>query len=136
MALDQQTLVAALTEAMNDCMTSWIVYGPYEVRYIVERLLGDITLLAGSIARADGFAQSSDGAVHWIFVDADGGSAAFIIPRDERGESVDRLREQILALQGGLRVTPCIYGNVNDDVWHTLGGAGRRVAVPAQEFLA
>lgn len=135
MAPDQQTLVAVLTENMNDCMTSWIVYGPFEVRHIVKRLLGEVALLAGSTADADGFARSPGGAFRWTFIDADSGSAAFIIPQDERSEGWEGLRDQLLALEGGLRVTPCIYGNVNDDVWRTLGGAGRRVAVPAQDFL-
>ena len=135
MAPDQKSLVAVLTQNMNECMTSWIVYGPFEVHHIVKRLLSEVPLLADSTADDDGFALSQGGVFRWAFVDADSGSAAFIIPQNDHSEGWEGLRDQLLPLGGGLYVTACIYGNVNDDVWLTLGGAGRRVAVPAQDFL-
>ena len=132
MGLEQWELTAELTDDMNDCATSWIVYGIYEVEYIARRLLAEVPLLTGSTADDDGFAKSSDGAYRWIFVDADRGSAAFIIPNDGAGSE---LRESLQALEPALSVTPCIYGNVNDRVWFTLGGAGRRLVIAAQDFL-
>lgn len=134
MSPEQQALVARLTESMNDCATAWIVYGPFEVTHIAKRLLHEVPHLANSRADADDFARTAGGAFRWTFVDADRGSAAFIIPRDNRSESWVGLRDQLLALEDGLRVTACIYGNVDDDVWLTLG-AGRRIAIPAQDFL-
>lgn len=131
MEMNQESLAAALTESMNDCPTSWIAYGPYEVRYIAGRLLTEVEALSSSTMGVDGFARSSSGLYRWIFVDADNGSAAFIIPNDGSGSE---LREPLVALEPALSVTPCIYGNVNDSVWLTLG-AGRRVVVGAQDFL-
>ena len=134
MALDQQSLAANLGEDMNDCPTSWIVYGPFEVKHIVGRLLAEVPPLTSSTADADGFAVSPGGKYRWIFVDADLGSAAFVIPQNQNQFEVD-MREPLLGLDGGLAVTSCIYGNVNDKVWNTLGGAGRRLVVAAQDFL-
>ncbi|GAB6858064.1 hypothetical protein JCM13591A_21690 [Microbacterium xylanilyticum] len=134
MALDQQSLVATLTASMNDCPTSWIVYGPFEVAHIAGRLLNEVPVLSGSRSDYDGFARGPRGAYRWIFVDADRGSAAFIIPTDDN-DLGNNLRGPLQALSGGLNVTPCIYGNVNDAVWTALGGAGRRKVVTAQEFL-
>jgi hypothetical protein len=131
MEIDQESLTAALTESMNECPTSWIAYGPYEVSYIARRLLMEVEAISSSIAGQDGFAMSSSGLYRWIFVDADHGSAAFIIPKDGSGSE---LRESLVALEPALSVTPCIYGNVNDSVWFTLG-AGRKVVVGAQDFL-
>lgn len=134
MALDQQSLAAHFGENMNDCPTSWIVYGPFEVDHIAKRLLTEVPPLYGSTADADGFAESPGGLYRWIFVDADMGSAAFIIPQNQNQFEVD-MRGPLLGLDGGLAVTACIYGNVNDNVWITLGGAGRRMVVAAQDFL-
>jgi hypothetical protein len=133
MGMNQGSLVAALTDGMNECATSWIVYGPYEVSFIARTLQDSVTLLSGSRAAADGFAISQSGSYRWIFVDADGGAAAFIIPKD--GSGIE-LRDELLALEPALSVTPCLYGNVNDEVWSTLGGAGRRAIVDANGFLS
>lgn len=131
MGISQAQLVQSLTNAMNDCATSWIVYGIYEPTFIASRLVTEVPQLSGSRAMDDGWALSATGDYEWIFVDADRGSAAFIIPRDDAGSA---LRAPLQALEPSLSVTPCIYGNVNDRVWLTLGG-GTRMVMPAQDFL-
>jgi hypothetical protein len=125
-------LESALGEAMNDSYYAWVAYGPFEVDHIVRRLVAEVPPLADSVARSDGFAIASGGRCKWVMVDADLGAAAFIIPS---GLTVEEVRNPLQALGGGIKVTPGINGNVDDDVWLTLGGAGRRRVVPAQDFI-
>lgn len=127
-----QFLESALGEALNETYYAWVVYGPFEVHHIADRLIAEVPPLAGSVADPDGFASSSDGRCKWVMVDADLGSAAFIIPS---GLTVEEVRDALLALGGGLKASAVLFGNVNDDVWLTLGGAGRRRVVAAQAFI-
>lgn len=119
---------------MNECATSWIVFGPFELDHIVARLLGEVPPLSGSIADEAGFAQSRGQGYRWICLDAEMGSAVFIFPASQSQFEAD-MRGPLYALEGGLSVMPSIYGNVDDRLWITLGGAGHRVVVPAQDFL-
>jgi hypothetical protein len=126
------TLEARLGEALNDTYYAWVAYGPFEVHHIVGRLISEVPPLSDSVASPDGFASSSDGRCQWAMVDADLGSAAFIIPS---GLTVEEVRDPLLALGGGIKASSVLFGNVDDDVWLTLGGAGRRRVVAAQEFI-
>jgi hypothetical protein len=127
-----QFLESALGEALNETYYAWVAYGPFEVRHIVDRLIAEVPPLAGSVADPDGFASSSGGRCKWVIIDADLGSAAFIIPS---GLTVEEVRDPLLALGGGIKASAVLFGNVDDDVWLTLGGAGRRRVVAAQEFI-
>lgn len=126
------TLESRLGEALNDTYYAWVAYGPFEIDHLVRRLIGEVPPLADSVAGPDGFAVSSGGRCEWVIVDADMGSAAFIIPS---GLTVEEVRDPLLALSGGIKVRPVLFGNVDDDVWTTLGGAGRRKVVAAQDFI-
>ncbi|MCI0157089.1 toll/interleukin-1 receptor domain-containing protein [Leifsonia shinshuensis] len=132
-ALDQRSLSAMLTERMNSTMTSWVIFGPFEIDHVVRRLLTEVPQLARSTADDDGFAQSPDGDYRWICVDAEMGSAVFLFPRT--AESAEKIRDELSAIDGGLQTTVGIFGNVDDRVWITLGGAGQRKVIPAQDFL-
>jgi hypothetical protein len=125
-------LTSALGEALNDTYCAWVAYGHFEVHHIVGRLLAEVPPLADSVADPDGFASASGGRCKWVMVDADLGSAAFIIPS---GLTVEEIRDPLLALGGGIEASAVLFGNVNDDVWLTLGGAGRRRVIAAQEFM-
>lgn len=126
-------MTAALTDRMNDCPTSWIIFGHYEPSFMAAQILSKVPYLERVVADDDGFARNPDEGYRWILVDSDGGSAAFVIPpANER--STNDLRTPILSLEPLLRVTACIYGNVNEKVWQTLGDGPRRI-VSAQTFL-
>lgn len=125
-------LESRLGESLNDTFYAWVAYGPFEVDHIVGRLLAEVPPLADSIAGPDGFAISSGGRCEWVMVDADNGSAAFIIPS---GLTVEEVRDPLLALGGGIKASAVLFGDVDDDVWMTLGGAGRRKVVAAQDFI-
>lgn len=133
MTLDQQSLTSVLTESMNDAQTSWIVFGPFELNHIVARLLADVPALGDSAPDHQGFAQNPEGTYRWICLDAEMGSAAFIFPRDQNFDV--HMRDTLNALGGGLDVIIGIYGSVDDRLWVTLGGAGNRKIVAAQDFL-
>lgn len=125
-------LMSRLGEAMNDTHYAWVAYGPFDVDHIVGRLLAEVAPLADSVVGPDGFAVASSGRCEWVMVDAALGSAAFIIPS---GLSVEEVRDPLLALGGGIKVSAGIYGSVDDDVWLTLGGAGQRQVIPAEHFI-
>jgi hypothetical protein len=128
----QEYLTSRLGEAMNETYYAWVAYGPFEVDHIVGRLIAEVPPLSDSVARSDGFATASGGRCEWVMLDAELGSAAFIIPS---GLTVEEVRDPLQALGGGIKVSAGIYGSVNDDVWHTLGGAGNRRVVAAQDFI-
>ena len=127
-----QFLESALGDALNETYYAWVAYGPFEVHHIVQRLISEVPPLEGSVADSDGFASSSEGRCKWVMVDADLGSAAFIIPS---GLTVEQVRDPLVALGRGIKTSPVLFGNVDDDVWITLGGAGRRRVVAAEEFI-
>ena len=126
------TLESRLAEALNDTYYAWVAYGPYEVDHLVRTLIRGVPPLTDSTSGPDGFAISSGGRCKWIVVDADLGSAAFIITSGLRTEEV---RDPLFALGGGIKASPVLFGNVADDVWLTLGGGGRRRVVSADEFI-
>lgn len=121
-----------LGAALNDTYYAWVAYGHFDADHLVRRLIAEVPPLADSVAGPDGFAVSSGGRCEWVIVDADMGSAAFIIPS---GLTIEEVRDPLLALGGGIKASAVLFGNVDDDVWITLGGAGRRKVVAAQDFI-
>jgi len=118
---------------MNDAQTSWVVFGSFELDHLVRRLLNEVPQLSASAPDEQGFAQNPDGSYRWMCLDAELGSAAFLFPRSTSFDT--NMRETLFALKGGLDVIIATYGNVDDRLWLTLGGAGDRQVIPAQEFL-
>lgn len=129
--IEQQSLVGALTERLNDADTAWVVSGHYELRYVIRELLAVVPLLADSVAKPDGFAFSPGTGSDWIAVDAALGSAVFLIPGGPYpfNQDMHRLRE----LQSELSVNAVILGTVNPSLWQTLGSGPTVVA--AHDFL-
>ena len=130
--VDQQSLVRALTENMNEAMTSWVVAGHYELPFIVNRLVAQVPLLTDSTARDDGFAHSASARSDWICMDGEMGSGVFLFPRDETLFN-SAMHGLVLALRPEFNIFPGIYGNLDPVVWQYIGGA--RV-VAAQDFLS
>lgn len=134
MVTSQPILVSALTEGMNDAPTAWSVASNFELPFLIKRLFADVPAFAGSTAQDDGFAYSSIGHFSWMCIDADRGTAVFIIP-DQLDDAFDvALRDPLLALRPELTVHAAIYGNVAPDIWMRIGG--NRKVIAAQEFLA
>jgi hypothetical protein len=130
--LEQSALASALTENMNEHMTSWVITGPFELAPLIDRVVAALPLLSDSIARADGFAHSESANTDWICQDGEHGSGVYLFPRNSNLFN-EKMHKAVIGLKPGLTVQPGIYGDVDPIIWNYLAGAG---IVPAQEFLA
>jgi|GEM_PF-2805891 len=131
MVADQAALNSALNEGMNDAMTAWVVSGHYEAQFLVDKFLAGVPEFSDSVCRDDGFAHSGGAACRWTVVDADWGSAIFVLP-DSLSVSED-VRLAILDLQPEFTVSPSIYGDVDPKAIALLGD--NRIILRADEYL-
>lgn len=134
MTIPQPLLVEALTSEMNEAPTAWSVASNFELPFLIKRLYADVPSFADSTAQSDGFAYSSTGHFSWICIDADRGTAVFVIP-DQLDDAFDEaLRIPLLALRPELNVHAALYGNVAPEIWFRIGD--NRKVIAAQDFLA